>query len=81
MLAPRGPGAPGRRQLGVGQPGRTAVYDYRELRAGHRIAGPAIVEVPTTTVVIPGGTTATVDALGSLIIRPDTTAVTARSAS
>jgi N-methylhydantoinase A len=55
----------------------TPVYDYRELRAGHLLTGPAIVEVPTTTVVIPGGTTATVDALGNLTIRP----VNARSAS
>jgi len=35
------------------------------------LTGPAIVEVPTTTVVIPGGTTAAVDALGNLTIRPD----------
>ncbi|WP_103381719.1 hydantoinase/oxoprolinase family protein [Pseudonocardia dioxanivorans] len=49
----------------------TPVYDYRELRAGHVLTGPAIVEVPTTTVVVPGGTTGTVDGLGSLTIRPD----------
>jgi N-methylhydantoinase A len=47
----------------------TAVYDYRELCAGHVLTGPAIVEVPTTTVVIPGGTTGTVDHLGNLTIR------------
>ncbi|MCO1659858.1 hydantoinase/oxoprolinase family protein [Pseudonocardia humida] len=47
----------------------TPVYDYRELRAGHVLTGPAIVEVPTTTVVVPGGTTATVDHLGNLTIR------------
>jgi len=55
----------------------TPVYDYRLLRAGHLLTGPAIVEVPTTTVVVPDGTTATVDTLGNLTIRP----VTARSAS
>jgi N-methylhydantoinase A len=55
----------------------TPVYDYRHLRAGHVLTGPAIVEVPTTTVVIPGGSTATVDALGHLTIRP----ASARSAS
>jgi len=55
----------------------TPVYDYGQLRAGHLLTGPAIVEVPTTTVVIPGGTTATVDALGNLTIRP----ATARSTS
>jgi N-methylhydantoinase A len=48
-----------------------------QLRAGHVLSGPAIVEVPTTTVVVPASTTATVDALGNLTIRPDT----ARSAS
>ncbi|MEV6623608.1 hydantoinase/oxoprolinase family protein [Amycolatopsis sp. NPDC051106] len=47
----------------------TPVYDYRELRAGHVLTGPAIVEVPTTTVVVPGGTTGTVDHLGNLTIR------------
>ena len=40
-----------------------------QLRAGHVLSGPAIVEVPTTTVVIPGGTTGTVDRLGNLTIR------------
>jgi len=48
----------------------TPIYDYRELRAGHLLTGPAIVEVPTTTVVIPDGTTGTVDHLGNLTIRP-----------
>ena len=48
----------------------TPVYDYRRLRAGHQLTGQAIVEVPTTTVVIPGGTTATVDRLGNLAMRP-----------
>ncbi|GAA2544637.1 hydantoinase/oxoprolinase family protein [Pseudonocardia hydrocarbonoxydans] len=47
----------------------TAVYDYRRLRSGHVLAGPAIVEVPTTTVVIPAGHTGTVDRLGNLTIR------------
>ena len=59
----------------------TPVYDYRRLRAGHVLTGPAIVEVPTTTVVVPGGTTAAVDTLGNLTIRPAVTPVTARSAS
>jgi N-methylhydantoinase A len=57
----------------------TPVYDYPQLRAGHLLTGPAIVEVPTTTVVVPGGTTATVDTLGNLTIRP--APVTARSTS
>lgn len=47
----------------------TPIYDYRDLRAGHVLHGPAIVEVPTTTVVVPAGTTGTVDTLGNLTIR------------
>jgi len=47
----------------------TPIYDYRDLRAGHVLHGPAIVEVPTTTVVVPVGTTGTVDTLGNLTIR------------
>ena len=46
----------------------TPVYDYRALLAGHVLTGPAIVEVPTTTVVVPAGNTATVDHLGNLSI-------------
>lgn len=34
------------------------------------LTGPAIVEVPTITVVVPGGTTGTVDRLGNVSIRP-----------
>ena len=48
----------------------TPVYDYAALRAGHVLAGPAIVEVPTTTVVVPAGRTGTVDELGNLTLRP-----------
>ncbi|MGY1717244.1 hydantoinase/oxoprolinase family protein [Geodermatophilus sp. SYSU D01106] len=48
----------------------TPVYDYRALRAGHVLEGPAIVEVPTTTVVVPAGRTGTVDRLGNLSITP-----------
>ncbi|OZE17828.1 hydantoinase, partial [Rhodococcus sp. 05-2254-6] len=46
----------------------TDIYDYSKLAAGHVLAGPAIVEVPTTTVVVPHGTTGTVDRLGNLNI-------------
>ncbi|MHA6782152.1 hydantoinase/oxoprolinase family protein [Pseudonocardia saturnea] len=48
----------------------TPIYDYLRLRCGHVLTGPAIVEVPTTTVVVPGGTTGTVDHLGNLTITP-----------
>jgi len=46
----------------------TPVYDYQKLAAGHRIEGPAIVQVPTTSVVVPPGLTGEVDALGNLVI-------------
>jgi N-methylhydantoinase A len=46
----------------------TPVYDYARLRAGHEIAGPAIVDVPTTVVVIPAGVTGRVDRLGNLVL-------------
>jgi N-methylhydantoinase A len=44
----------------------TAIYDYADLRRGHRIHGPSIVEASTTTVSIPEGTAAVVDQLGNL---------------
>ena len=46
----------------------TAVYDYKTLRAGHRIPAPAIIEASTTTVVIPAGHEGIVDSLGNLVI-------------
>lgn len=49
----------------------TDVYDYRHLLCGHVVRGPAVVEVPTTTVVVPAGTTGTVDRLGNLTIAPN----------
>lgn len=46
----------------------THVYDYRGLRSGHVVPGPAVIELPTTTAVIPAGTTGRIDALGNLAI-------------
>jgi N-methylhydantoinase A len=46
----------------------TPVYDYARLRHGHVITGPAVIEVSTTTVVVPPGMTGTVDQLGNLHI-------------
>jgi len=46
----------------------TAVYDYQDLRAGHKLSPPAIIEAPTTTVVLPAGHEGVVDALGNLVI-------------
>lgn len=49
----------------------TDIYDYTKLRAGHVVAGPAVIEVPTTTVVVPQGTTGSIDELGNLHILVD----------
>ncbi|WP_306204641.1 hydantoinase/oxoprolinase family protein [Actinoplanes sp. RD1] len=46
----------------------TPVYDYALLRAGHEIPGPAVVDVPTTVVVIPDGVLGRVDRLGNLVM-------------
>jgi N-methylhydantoinase A len=46
----------------------TAIYDYRKLRSGHQITGPAVIEVPTTTVVVPDGMNGEIDKLGNLVI-------------
>lgn len=48
----------------------TPVYDYPSLGAGAELTGPAIVESPLTTVVLPPGASLTVDAYRNLVIRP-----------
>jgi N-methylhydantoinase A len=45
-----------------------SVFDYRDLRAGHQLSGPAIVEAPTTTVALTADAGATVDRFGNLSI-------------
>jgi N-methylhydantoinase A len=47
----------------------TAVYARAQLGAGATIAGPAIVEQPDTTVVVPPGWAGDVDAQGCLVLR------------
>jgi N-methylhydantoinase A len=47
----------------------TPVYDYRRLAAGHEIEGPAVIQVPTTAVVVPPGTSGRIDGIGNLVIR------------
>ena len=42
------------------------VYRYERLRAGDVVAGPAVVEADQTTVVVPPGTRAVLDAVGNL---------------
>jgi N-methylhydantoinase A len=39
----------------------TKLYDYAKLEAGNRVNGPAIIEAPDTTIVIPPGCTSRVD--------------------
>jgi N-methylhydantoinase A len=46
----------------------TDIYDGTLLRPGNRLHGPAIVELPGTTVVVPDGGAAEIDAIGNLII-------------
>ncbi len=46
----------------------TTIYDYTKLRPGHRLQGPAVIEVPTTTAVLPAGMSAVIDRLGNLVI-------------
>lgn len=52
----------------------TAIYDGEALLDGHSLAGPAIIEQPGTSVVIPPGAEAKVDALRNLIITLDVNA-------
>jgi N-methylhydantoinase A len=47
---------------------KTPIYEYARLGAGSRIAGPAIVLMPETTVVVRPGSTGRVDAYGNLIL-------------
>ena len=51
-----------------GKPTRTPIYDGGKLGAGAAIAGPAIIEEVTTTLVIEPGWTARLDASGSYVI-------------
>jgi N-methylhydantoinase A len=46
------------------------LYARERLKAGNVIAGPALIEEPTTTTVVRRQQTCHVDALGNLIIRP-----------
>lgn len=46
----------------------TRVYDGLRLRPGHRLRGPAVVELPGTTIALPPGDQATIDRFGNTII-------------
>ncbi len=46
----------------------TPIYDGLKLRAGNEIEGPAIIEEPTTTTVIPSGNICKVDTYGNYLV-------------
>ena len=49
----------------------TQVYDGRFLRPGHRVLGPAVVELPHTSVPVAAGQKLICDSLGNLVLRFD----------
>ena len=51
-----------------GNPEMTAVYNGARLHVGFKTSGPAIIEYPDTTVVVPHGCTAGIDPTGSVVI-------------
>ena len=51
-----------------GKAAKTPIYDGAKLGAGAAVAGPAIIEEVTTTIVIEPGWTAKLDASGSYVI-------------
>ncbi len=60
----------GERRLWLdGAPVRARVYDRATLGRGDRVVGPAIVEQPDTTVLVPSADVADVDRFGNLLIR------------
>jgi len=52
-----------------GRPIDAAVFERADLGAGARLAGPAIIEQPDTTVLVPAGHTGEVDRFGNLLLR------------
>jgi len=54
-----------------GRPVQARVYERASLGRGDRLVGPAIVEQPDTTVLIPTGDVADVDRFGNLLIRQE----------
>jgi N-methylhydantoinase A len=69
--APAVPGPAGERPAFFAPGGfvRTPVFERRRLPAGVRLPGPAIVEQPDTTTVVPPGWTAVVERSGNLRLR------------
>lgn len=70
-IAERAPARPRERliyDLELGERIPHAVAAWADLPAGHRVAGPAVIEHPTTTVYVPSGQSASVDRYGNLVI-------------
>ncbi|HEX7891675.1 MAG TPA: hydantoinase/oxoprolinase family protein [Ramlibacter sp.] len=71
LTGARQPAAAGKRRVWVGGSKRyeeVPVYLREALPAGFEIAGPALVQEPSSTLVLPAGSRTRVDAAGSLII-------------
>ncbi|MCC6887513.1 MAG: hydantoinase/oxoprolinase family protein [Hyphomicrobiales bacterium] len=49
----------------------TPIYDWDRLEPGHRIAGPALIDDRTTTVLVPRGFGGAVDRYGNLLLTAD----------
>jgi N-methylhydantoinase A len=58
-----------------GQFVETAIYDFERMAVGTLVSGPAIVEAPLTTIVVPPEYLASVDGYHNLIISSDPTRV------
>jgi len=70
VAAGTGAKATGARRIWLdGRPAQAQVYERASLGRGDRVIGPAIVEQPDTTVLVPAGDVAMVDRFGNLLIR------------
>ena len=78
-VPPHAPGSPdasgalkGSREVFFTRPERgvveTPVYEYERLTAGNAVPGPAIIESPSTTALVPGEWRVTVDAYKNLVM-------------
>jgi N-methylhydantoinase A/oxoprolinase/acetone carboxylase beta subunit len=48
----------------------TSIYDYLALKPGNALAGPAIVETPFTSIVVPPGVRAELDEYRNVVVYP-----------
>jgi N-methylhydantoinase A len=55
----------------AGEMVETDIYRGTELVPGNELSGPAIVELPVTTIVIHPGQTAKIDGFGNVVIALD----------